>query len=410
MRKALLAVALTALVAFGANAQKVTLHLLVYGAATADAYNDLAAKYLAETGVTLDFDLHTNDQQTVLRAALNSGNYPDLFMTSAYADNLGYKDYTYDLTNEDFIKLLQPSTLSGVTLDGKVTGYPFSVQAYSFIYNKKVFRDAGITDQPKTIADYETLAKRLQAKGIQAFATGYKEWWVLPQTAWGVIAPSIQDVYGGYASFVDKMNKGTLKFSQIKEMSSMFDLLDLIKKYGGMKPLESDFNDQIALLASGKAGMIHQGDWAEPQILKINPNAELGQLLTPVAAGAAKAGVMMDSNITLRVAKDGQNVKAALAFLRWMVTSPTAKTWYSAQAQAMSAVKAPQTPPTIIDKESLALVSKGAPIYPWYYQRFPTGLEQGLGVVLQQYVTGQLNRQQTLAALDDTYAKAAAAQ
>jgi raffinose/stachyose/melibiose transport system substrate-binding protein len=407
MKRLLLAAALIALVAFGAGAQGVTLHLLVYGAATADAYNDLAAKYLAETGVTLDFQLHTNDQQTVLRAALNSGNYPDLFMTSAYADNVGYKDYWYDLSNEPFVKLLNPAALSGVTLNGKVTGYPFSVQAYSFIYDKKVFHDAGITDQPKTIADYETVAKKLQAKGIQPFATGFKDWWVLPQTAWGVIAPIVEDQYGGYAAFVDKMNKGQLKFSSIKEMASVFDLLDLIKKYGGSKPLESDFNDQVAQIAADKVGMIHQGDWAESQILKINPQADLGQFLTPVASGASKAGIMMDSNITLRVAKDGKNVKAALAFLNWMVTSPTAKTWYSQQAQAMSAVKATQTPPTVIDKESLALIAKGAPTYPWYYQRFPTGLEQGLGVVLQGYVTGQTNRQQTLAALDDTYTKAA---
>jgi len=407
MKKALLAVALIALIASGVSAQKVTLHLNVYGAATAAAYADLTAKYLAETGVTLDFEVLANDQQTVLRAELNSGNYPDLFMTSAYADNVGYKDYWYDLTSQDFIKQVQPSLLSGVTLDGKVTGYPFSVQAYSFIYNKKVFRDAGITTFPQTIADYDALAKKLQAKGIQPFATGFKEWWVLPQTAWGVIAPSIQDVYGGYAAFVDKLTKGTLKFSAVKEMSSVFDLLDLIKKYGGPKPLESDFNDQVAMIATGKAGIIHQGDWAESQIQKIASDAELGQLLTPVAAGASKAGIMMDSNITLRVAKDGKNVPAALAFLRWLATSQTSKTWYTQQAQAMAPIKGPQTPPTMIDVDSLRQIANGTPIYPWYYQRFPTGLEQGLGIVLQQYVTGQLNRAQTLAALDSTYAKAA---
>jgi raffinose/stachyose/melibiose transport system substrate-binding protein len=406
MKRALVAVALAALVAFCASAQNVTLHLNVYGAATAEAYADLTAKYLAETGVTLDFEVLANDQQTVLRAELNSGNYPDLFMTSAYSDNVGYKDYWYDLTNQDFIKQIQPSLLSGVTLDGKVTGYPFSVQAYSFIYNKKVFRDAGITTLPKTIADYETVAKKLQAKGIQPFATGYKEWWVLPQTAWGVIAPTIQDVYGGYAAFVDKLTKGSLKFSTIKEMSSVFDLLDLVKKYGGTKPLESDFTDQVAMIASGKAGIIHQGDWAESQIQKITPDIELGQLLTPVAAGATKAGIMMDSNITLRVAKDGKNVTAALAFLRWLTTSQTAKTWYTQQAHAMASIKGPQTPPTMIDVDSLRQVAQGTPTYPWYYQRFPTGLEQGLGVVLQQYVTGQMTRQQTLAALDSTYVKA----
>jgi len=53
-----------------------------------------------------------NDYITVLKANLNSGIIPDVFMSSAYADNSTYKDYTYDLTNEDFIKQLEPTVLT----------------------------------------------------------------------------------------------------------------------------------------------------------------------------------------------------------------------------------------------------------------------------------------------------------
>jgi raffinose/stachyose/melibiose transport system substrate-binding protein len=406
-------IAITAVSLFGQKAQAksggAALDLIVYGAATADAFNDLAARYKAETGVTLDIKFFDADEQTVLRSAINSGNIPDLFMTSAYADNVGYKDYSYDLSKEDFIKKLQPAALSGVTLDGKITGYPFVVQSYTFIYNKKLFRDAGITSLPKTIADYETAARKLQAKGIQPFAAGFKEWSILPQTAWGILAPTIQEKFGGFDKFVDQLNKGTVKFSSIKEMDSLFDLLDLIKKYGGVKPLESDYNDQLTMLATGKAAIIHQGDWCETQMLKINPGLEIGLLLTPVAASPAKAGIMMDSNVTLRVYKDGKNLKESVAFLRWLSTAKSAKAWYEQQAKALSAVKGDQTAPSIIGKEALSAIAKGAPAYPWYYQRFPTGLEQGLAIVLQGYVAGQTDRKQTLAALDSTYAKAAEA-
>lgn len=201
-----------------------TLDLLVYGAATADAFTALANDYKSETGDTLNITLLTNDQQTVLRARLNSGNVPDIFMTSAYADNAAYKDYTYNLTNEPFIKRIQPSTLSGVTLNGEITGFPFIVQSYSFIYNKKLFADAGITTLPKTIDDYAAVAQKLQAKGIQPFATGFRDWWVLPQTSWGVIAPTIETKYGGYAKFVSDLNSGALSFKKIPEMSAVFDL------------------------------------------------------------------------------------------------------------------------------------------------------------------------------------------
>lgn len=387
----------------------VTIHLLVYGAATADAFAAMTKEYLAETGNTLDFTLLTNDQQTVLRARLNSGNVPDIFMTSAYADNAGYKDYTYNLTNEDFIKKVQPSLLSGVTLNDQITGFPFVVQAYSFMYNKKIFADAGITTLPRTLADYDAVAQKLQAKGVQPFATGFADWWVLPQTSWPIIAPSIESQYGGYAKFVEQMNNGALKFKNIKEMSTVFDVLDLVKKYGGTRPSESDFNDQVAKMGGGKVGIIHQGDWAVPNIQKIDPSISLGFLLTPVAAGADKAGLAMDSNITLRVAKDSPNLQASLAFLRWLTSADYPKTWFPKVANDMASIVGIPGPDNQLDLDAQKLIAAGTPTYPWFYQRFPTGLEQALGVVLQAYTAGQTDRAATLDALDATYAKIAAA-
>ena len=261
MKKIFLMLSLLVCVTALAMGQAVTLKVFFYSPELTDQYNDMAKQYLAETGVTLDMTVLQNDYRTVLSARINSGDIPDIFMSSAYADNDTYKDYVYDLTKEDFMKLLEPTALTGVTVNGKITGYPFLVQSHSFIYNKKVFADAGITTLPRTIKEYEAVCQKLQAKGIQPFATGFKEWWVLPQTAWQVLAP-IKDSYSGdYAKFVDNLNSGTLKFANIKEMNNVFDVLDLIKKYGGPKPLESDFNDQCSLLAAGKVAMIHQGNW-----------------------------------------------------------------------------------------------------------------------------------------------------
>jgi len=386
----------------------VTLSLLVYGAATAQAYAAMTKEYQSETGNTLDFTDLTNNQQTVLRARLNSGNAPDIFMTSAYADDLAYKDYTYNLTNEPFIKDLEPATLSGVTVNGQVTGFPLVVQAYSFIYNKALFAKAGITTLPTTLDQYKAVAEQLQSKGIQPFATGFRDWWVLPQTAWGSLAPTIETKYGGYEKFVNDLNSGALTFEKIPEMSFVSDLLDMVKKYGGPRPSESDYNDQVAKMGAGKVAMIHQGDWAITSIQKIDPKIQLGFLRTPVAAGASKAGIMYDSNITLRVSKTSPYLKQALAFLNWIATSPyTKQTWFPKTAQNVAAVKGAGTPDNMLDEAAQKLIAEGVPTYPWYYQRFPTGLEQGLGVVLQAYTSGQTNREQTLAALDAAYQKTA---
>jgi len=391
----------------GQSTKPVTLKLLFYSPELTDQYNDMAKQYLAETGNTLDITVLQADFVTVLRAKLNSGDIPDVFMSSAYADNDTYKDWVYDLTSQDFIKLLEPTALMGVTVKGRVIGYPFLVQSHSFIYNKKIFASAGITTLPRTIKEYDAVAQKLQAKGIQPFATGFKEWWVLPQTAWQVLAP-IKDSYGGdYATFVDKLNSGALKFKDIKEMSNVFDVLDLIKKYGGLKPMESDFNDQCSMLATGKAAIIHQGNWAEDTIRKTTPDIDIGYLLGPVGATPDKAGIMFDSNQTIRIAKDGKNLATALAWLKWLTTSAYGKAWIPDKIKQLSPIIGARASTAQLSQATVSLLAAKTPSYSWYYQRFPTGTEQGLGIILQGYCAGQTNRQQTLDALDEEYTKIA---
>ena len=386
-----------------------TVTMLFYSPELQSQYNDMAAAYKAETGVTLDITVLQTDFRSVLTSRINSGDIPDIFMSSAYADNTTCRDYVYDLSKEDFIKKVSPTALEGVTVGGRILGYPFLVQSHSFIYNKTVFKNLGITSLPQTLAEYEAAARKIQAAGIQPFATGFKEFWVLPQTAWQAVAPVVIKKYGGYANFVSRLNSGALKFSDIPEMANIFDLLDLVKKYGGPKPNESDFNDQCSMLATGKAAIIHQGNWAEDSIKKINPNADIGFLAGPVGNDPSGAGIMFDSNQTIRVSKDSKNLQASLAWLRWLTTSSYGKDWIPVKIKQLSPLTGAAAPKSQIAEDTVAMMARGIPGYPWYYQMFPTGTEQELGAIMQGYCAGLTDRKATLAAMDESYAKIAKA-
>ena len=221
--------------------------------------------------------------------------------------------------------------------------------------------------------------------------------------------PLVVQKYGGYANFVSRLNSGALKFSNVPEMANVFDLLDLIKKYGGAKPNESDFNDQTSMLATGKAAMIHQGNWAEDSIKQINAGADIGFLAGPVGNDAAGAGIMFDSNQTIRVNKNSKNLKATLDWLRWLTTSEYGKNWIPGKIKQLSPIAGAKAPQSQIAEETVAMLGSGTPGYPWYYQMFPTGTEQQLGAILQGYCAGLTDRGATLTAMDETYAKIAKA-
>ena len=88
---------------------------------------------------------------------------------------------------------------------------------------------------------------------------------------------------------------------------------------------------------------------------------------------------MFDSNQTIRVAKDGPNVKDALAWLRWLTTSDYGKKWIPDKIKQLSPIKGAKAPSAQLAQATVSLLAAKAPNYSWYYQRFPTGTEQGLG-------------------------------
>ena len=78
--------AFSPLFAAGQQEQKagpVTLNVLFYSPELAEQYNDMVAAYKAETGVTLDITVLQTDYRSVLTSRLNSGDVPDIFMSSA---------------------------------------------------------------------------------------------------------------------------------------------------------------------------------------------------------------------------------------------------------------------------------------------------------------------------------------
>ena len=365
-----------------------------------EAYKDAFAQYEKETGVHIDADILQNDYQTVLKTRLNSGDIPDLFITSAYNDNKVYRDYDYNLDKEALLKNVQPAILSSVTLDGHVTGLPFVVQSHSFIYNKALFKKAGITKLPETLSEFKDACEKLVAIGVQPFSTGFAEWWILPQTTY----PAMSDAYNGdYEKLFKDVESGKLKFGDLPQVDFALDLIDLIKKYGGNKPMESTNDVQTSDLANGKVAMIHNGSWAEAGIRAINPNIDIGYLKNPRSDG--KGVIAVESNLTFRVYKDGKHRKETLAFLEWLTSSEYGKKWIPEVIKQISPLKGAPAPDTQLAAETANAQAKNVTC-PWWIFKGPDGIEQPFGTAFQNYAAGTASRKETKEALTRLFADA----
>ncbi|HBG16411.1 MAG TPA: ABC transporter substrate-binding protein [Firmicutes bacterium] len=378
--------------------KKVTLRLMQFKPEITDQVHNMAKQYNKENpNVTMEVEILQADYEAVLRTKLNARNAPDIFMTNGYFYNQVYLDYSYDLTNESFMKQIDPNTLEAATLDGKIYGFPFLVESYAFIYNKELFTKAGITELPKTLTQLEAACRKLQAKGIIPFGNGYREGWVFKHIFSHLMAGD-----GNFRETAEKLNSGELKFGDLPSAMKIFDLLDLTLKYGNPRPLETDFTQQITLLATGEVAMIHQGSWAEEGIRKINPQIQIGYLPVPVGEDPDKARVMVDANILYRLNKDSKNLNEAKKWLEWLIASDSGREFIVNGCKFIPTIKGINPPDVQLANETIDYMFKNL-TYPWVQGYWPASWETHLGNLLQDYCGGARTRQQVIEEFNRTW-------
>lgn len=381
------------------GAPKVTLKLFQFKPEITEQVHAMAKQYTKENpNVAIDVQVLQNDYEAVLRTKFNSGDAPDIFMSNGYFYNKLYLDYSYDLTKESYMKQVDPAALGASTWNGRLFGFPFLVESYAYIYNKKLFAEAGITELPKTLSQLEEACKKLQAKGIIPFGNGYRESWVFKH----IFSHQMAAEGGNYQKTAEKMNKGQIKLSNLKMAMKIFDLLDMTLKYGNPKPLETDYTQQITLLATGKVAMIHQGTWAEEGIKKINPDIQLGFLPEPVGEDPSKARIMADANILYKLNKNSKNIDEARKWLKWLVTSVSGQKYIVDDCKFIPTIKGVKAPNTVLANETLSYMGIQQS-YPWVQGYWPAGWETQLGSSLQAYCGGSKTKQQVMDELDKAW-------
>lgn len=369
-----------------AKVEPVTIKMFIFGG---DEYLSPLAKEYNEKNpnITVDIQKVSNEYDTVLKTKLNSGEIPDVFMTQGYATNKIYKDLVLDLTNEDFMSQIEDSAKPAATLDGKLYGIPLSMEAYGFIYNKKLFADAGITELPKTYSQLEDAAKKLKAIGVDAFANQYKEWWIFKH----MFSQNLSAEEGEYPKIVEELNNGTKKFGDFKEDKKIFTLIDLTLKYSTPKPLETDYATGLALFAQGKGAMVHNGTWAETEIKKNAPSIDIGFLPQPVGEDPSKAKLMVDASALFRISKSSKNIDEIRKLWGFLIT----RLKETGVGSNIATIKGAKIPDFQLAKGVIEFV-QNKQTYPWSQGLWPDGFDVQAGTLLQGYAAKAKTQEQVV--------------
>lgn len=341
------------------------------------------------------------DYGAALKTKFSSGEEPAIYNIGGPQDVQDWKEKLEDLSDQPWVSKAYEGTLDAVKSGNKIYGLPFDMEGYGLIYNKNIFKKAGIDGTSiKTYADLEKAVQTLDSKksdlGLQAvFGTAGKETWVAGLHDSNVpLALELKDAVSAY-------NAKTINFTYADGFKKLLDLQNkyAFKPDGTTKSINSvDYSTQVEkLFSTGKVAIIEQGNWIYTAVSGVDKNVADNMGLLPMPIEGAKedsvpVGVPMYWSVNSK--KDSNTKKAAKAFLNWLYTSDEGKKMIIQDFKFIPALKGYDSselqPVDPISKE-LTQYEKNGKTMTWVFMGYPTGWGQNkLGADIQKYTAGEM--------------------
>ncbi|WP_282034982.1 ABC transporter substrate-binding protein [Metabacillus indicus] len=315
---------------------KTTLTLFSNKSENINTYKGLIEEFESENpDINVKFD-SPPEAETVLRTKLIKNDIPDVMLIAGNATygELGRAGVLEDFSDSDLIDSVQPSYLEmidrlvGPEKDG-VYGLPYATNANTVIYNKQKFEQLGL-QVPKTWDEFISVLEKSKDAGEIPIYFTLKDAWT------GMI--SLNSLGGVLAGEEFAQQKSSGKTSFVESYDEVADKLLTLTKYGHDDNFGTAYGDGNNAFANGEGVMYIQGNWAIPEILKANPDMELGVFPMPVTNDPEKNKLISGVDVLLSVSKDSEHKKEAERFLQFMLEKETAKRYINEQ-KAFSAIE-----------------------------------------------------------------------
>ncbi|MCH6472385.1 ABC transporter substrate-binding protein [Sinomonas terrae] len=236
----------------------------------------------------------TDAYKDKIRTAIGSDQAPTLIYTWGGGVLKGYVDANKVMDLSDIVKQnpslkdkFTASVAAGGVIDGKTYAIPMAaVTPVHFYYNKDVLAKAGV-QPPQTWDDLLAAIPKIKATGAAPISLGGGSKW--PYLMW---EEYLVDRLGGPDVFKNILANKPNAWSDpavIKANTMIQQLVDAGAFVNGFSSVQADSSADLALLVSGKAGMLLQGAWDYPSVSQIDPkfisSGKLGYGAFPAVPG-----------------------------------------------------------------------------------------------------------------------------
>ncbi len=344
-----------------------------------DALDAYAAEYSAKTGTTVTVETlgGGGDYGGALRAKAQADEMPDIFVIEGQGGYDVWKDYMYDLSNEDWVA----DTDLAFMQDGKVYGFPVAIEGYGLAYNADILRAAGVNPDTLTNrAAYEAAFEKIDSMkdelGLDAVVSMAASvsggmWWVAAQhslaTYWGA-GLDFTDT-----SVIEMALEGELDSDRFEQYAKYLQLLYIYADRNIL--VNGSYDDQVGSFAQGKTAFLHQGNWVDPNMAQLGVTFEIGY--APHAfLDEDTEGLFLFAPSWYCVNKNSANLEATLDFLSSIATTPEGHEYMVTNAGMIPAFKSVDLQPAGQLSQELVVANQKGGNYGVFFGMLPDGVGQ----------------------------------
>jgi len=366
-------------------------------------FEEMAQEYSAEKGVEVEV-YYSNDTVAAHMATKYAANDPyTLSMVDAKdVYSLG-AEHAVDLSDQDWVA----NTDAAISVDGKVMGFPFCVEARGLMYNATAIEAiTGKEFKPEeyaTLDAFKGLLDELKAGGMESPVGIMKEDWSLA----GHFVSQIYEEQADVNAFVDDLYAGKVDLMSNEKFNSLMDYFDVMKENNYAKDAAISAEREVSeqKLAEGEIAFMFGGNWDWSMIKEYNYSEKLGMMPVPqnmddgtnqkLVGGGSKYFFIDNSEYTT----DEQR-QAAKDFLNWLVFDEKGNAFLTetcALVPAYSNIDAANLDP--LGASVKAYADQKALIDNYNY--LPDDHYSIIGAEMQKYLAGQVDRAGLAKAIQD---------
>lgn len=273
----------------------------------------------ANPGIKVNF-VQVPDTATVLQTRAQLNEMPDMFgCTTGNMFELMFEDgIIMDLTGQEFLSNVEPSSLEMSTYNGKNWRLPYSLSCYGLYVRTDIFEEQGLA-LPTTWDELMDVCEKLTAAGITPFAL-----------------PDKTMVYQRMERMMSFMSEDDSEFKQIaageleakdsKLLQNYANASLQIVNYMTPESLGAEYTESYQQLLSGAAAMTINGGWSLATLKDYDPDIKVALIPMPNPTGdESKVVVSIDTNFC--ISSSTKHPEECLKFFEYLAQPEVAQVY-----------------------------------------------------------------------------------